>query len=87
MLAKWANAAAATGNRRQNRDSASANILNTLYRLRKDDCSRSVRGHALSLAHVRCNTAARQQFLTNRVVKVWNSLPESVIKDAVGSQT
>jgi hypothetical protein len=61
--------------------------LNTLYRLRKDDCSRSVRGHALSLAHVRCNTAARQQFLTNRVVKVWNSLPESVIKDAVGSQT
>jgi hypothetical protein len=37
------------------------------------------RGHSLKLVKNRCRTETRKNFFTNRVVGVWNSLPNSVV--------
>ena len=46
--------------------------LRSMFCLRRNDCLRPTRGHVLSMSHVRCNTAVRKRFLTNRVIKAWN---------------
>ena len=39
----------------------------------------STRGHSFKLAKKRCQTSLRQKFFSNRVVNLWNSLPEDVV--------
>ena len=39
----------------------------------------STRGHSKKLYHRRSNKAVRKNFFTNRIVPIWNSLPEHVV--------
>ena len=39
----------------------------------------NLRGHQYTLEHQRLYTASRVNYFANRVVKVWNSLPEKVV--------
>ena len=39
----------------------------------------TTRGHSYKLCKKRCNTRSRQQFFGNRIVNLWNSLPEDVV--------
>lgn len=41
-----------------------------------------LRGHDLKLSRERCSTVARANFLSNRIVGTWNSLPPEVINSA-----
>jgi hypothetical protein len=59
--------------------------LKSMFRLRRNDCLRPTRGHVLSMSHVRCNTAVRKRFLTNRVIKAWNGMPKSVVDEITGN--
>ena len=46
--------------------------------LRQDPSTRT-RGHSMKLEKRRCSSTMRQHCFSNRVIKNWNSLPESVI--------
>ena len=46
--------------------------------LRRDPSTRT-RGHSMKLEKRRCSSTMRQHCFSNRVIKNWNSLPESVI--------
>ena len=46
--------------------------------LRRDSSTRT-RGHSMKLEKRRCSSTMRQHCFSNRVIKNWNSLPESVI--------
>ena len=46
--------------------------------LRRDPSTRT-RGHSTKLEKRRCSSTMRQHCFSNRVIKNWNSLPESVI--------
>ena len=48
----------------------------TLFSL---NSSNITRGHSLKLVKNRCRTETRNNFFTNRVVDVWNSLPNSIV--------
>ena len=39
----------------------------------------STRGHSKKLFHRRSTKAVRKNFFTNRIVPIWNSLPEDVV--------
>jgi len=39
-----------------------------------------LRGHAKKLFKLRCNTKVRSHFFSNRLVDVWNGLPEAVVQ-------
>ncbi|KAK3097078.1 hypothetical protein FSP39_006174 [Pinctada imbricata] len=41
--------------------------------------SNTTRGHHLKISKKRCNLDVRKYFFINRVVNVWNQLPESII--------
>ena len=58
--------------------------LNDYYDINKD-CLFSIgsdprtRGHSLRLVKTRCRTPIRAHFLTQRIVNVWNKLPEEIV--------
>jgi hypothetical protein len=60
-------------------------ILNKIYDERVTftlfslNSSNITRGHSLKLVKNRCRTETRKNFFTNRVVDVWNNLPNSVV--------
>lgn len=59
-------------------------ILNKIYDGRVTSglfklCKNTTRGHSLKLAKERSRLDIRKHYFTNRVVEVWNSLPESVV--------
>jgi hypothetical protein len=39
----------------------------------------NTRGHSYKIAKKRCQSSLRQNFFSNRVVNLWNSLPEDVV--------
>ena len=49
----------------------------SFFTLRNDQ---RTRGHSLKLVVEKFNTDCRKCFFSNRVVKAWNSLPESVVR-------
>ena len=51
-------------------------VTSTLFSL---NSSNITRGHSLKLVNNRCRTETRKNFFTNRVVYVWNSLPNSMV--------
>ena len=51
-------------------------VTSTLFSL---NSSNITRGYSLKLVKNRCRTETRKNFFTNRVVGVWNSLPNSVV--------
>ena len=54
-----------------------------LYKTEKPNFIRAttnqLRGHSLKLQKHSCKTSIRANFLSNRVVTLWNGLPESVV--------
>ena len=46
---------------------------------RRDEQSILLRGNQFTLEHKRLHSAARVNYFANRVVKVWNSLPDSLV--------
>lgn len=58
-------------------------ILQNSYAVELDFFKRNLndqlRGHSLKLSTERCNRLCRKNFLANRVVAKWNSLPDSVV--------
>ena len=48
-----------------------------MFKLSTDD---RTRGHSMKLYKERWDTAIRGHYFSNRVINIWNSLPEAVIK-------
>lgn len=44
-----------------------------------DDGNVGTRGHSLKLKKIRCHRSQRQKFFSQRVVEVWNKLPEAIV--------
>jgi hypothetical protein len=43
--------------------------------------ARSKRGHNFKLMKDRCNTGVRENYLTNRIADLWNSLPNATVSN------
>ena len=54
-------------------------ITTTLYNRFSICTSRRTRGHQYKLIKERFHTQCRQNYFTNRVVNIWNSLPQSIV--------
>ena len=52
-------------------------VTSGLFKLRENS---TTRGNSLKIAKERCTRDIRKFSFTNRVVDIWNSLPENIIK-------
>ena len=50
--------------------------LSNVFKLNSNSCTR---GHAFKLYKPQCNLDSRKYYFTNRIVNLWNSLPENVV--------